>query len=497
MQPNKLSLLILAIRGAFWGTAMNVINQCVRFVVFVFLARLLGPEDFGLVALVMTLVILSDMVITNGGWKEALVRRDAPTETEYSSVFWLVLAVSLLLAFATGAGITVFSDALEQPEMTKLVYWLLPLYLFAGLRTIPQAILIRRFDYRSIALASNTATLVGGIVAITLAYNGAGVWALVANQLVLNCLFTILLLKRAGWLPKPRPTTKGLDGVRSFVPNAITVQIARYADFTLLRVFTGTRFGLESVGHYSISLDMRGFLRSILIMPASQVVIPSITSLKDQPDRLRDALAMGIGFLAMIVLPAAVGASLVAGDVIPLLLGPQWAPVIPLVEISMLSIPAIAFIRTSTRVQYAFGRAGIAASLAVASTCLLVFLLVVLPVNSVAAIVAITLARGYLVLPAHFLVVKRLTGLSISRMVSVIVPNVLATLVMAAGIMILQNAILADATPVLRLALSVVVGAVLFATSVLIISPGQAREVRRAAGELLRHRRVAGAGPEK
>ncbi|MBW4709179.1 oligosaccharide flippase family protein [Roseobacter sp. YSTF-M11] len=490
MPQDPVFSLQLAMRGAFWGVSKTLVNQGVRIAVFIVLARLLGPADFGLVALALTLTILADFLIVEGGWTQALVRRDTVAQTHYDSVFWLVLSVSVLVAGGMAIGARYHAALFDTPQIAQLALWLLALYPLAALRTVPRAILIRRFDFRAIALSSNAGAIAGGMAGIALAFGGAGVWALVANQLVSRLFMTAGLVWHAGWRPGFQVSRAGLSGLRDFVPNALLAQLSKFADFYMIRVFIGSRAGAEAVGHYTLSVDLRGLLRSLLINPAGQAVLPSVRELRGDLPRLRNALGIGLTLLTSVACPAAIGFCLVAGDLVPLALGAQWMPAIPLVQMMALAIPAMAIMRVNMGAQYAFGKAGTVARLALTSTALLGTLLVVLPVTTAAGAVAILLCRSYVMLPLHLRQLRRTTGFTLQAAGRSVLPNLLAALVMAATVLLAQYTILADVLPLWRLIASVVIGAAAFGVALPIAAPATVREIR-AAWRSLRHKSTA------
>ncbi len=472
--------LQVVLRGAFWGISRTVVDRGVRIVVFIFLARLLEPKDFGVVALAITLTILADFLIVEGGWTEALVRRDVVTSENYDSVFLLVISLSVLMAGIMALFATYHAAFFETPQVAQLVYWLIALYPLAALRTVPRAILLRRFDFRTIALSSNAATIVGGASGIALAFHGAGVWALAANLLVSRIVLTAVLLWHAKWRPGFHVSRMGLEGIHSFVPNAILAQMAKFADYYLIRVFVGARAGTEAVGLYSVAVDLRGLLRGLIILPAGQTVLPSVRELRDDLPRLRNALRIGITLLTSIAFPAAVGFCLIAADIVPLAIGEQWVPAVPLVQVMALTIPAMAIMRINSGTQYAFGKAGVVARLALTSAAVLAALLFVLPITTAVGAVAVLLFRAYAMLPLHLLQLRRTTGFTFRALAHSALPNALATFVMAAAVLLAQVTFLADADPLWRTLASVAIGAVVYGLSMPLIAPKTLLEVRAA-----------------
>jgi O-antigen/teichoic acid export membrane protein len=189
---------------------------------------------------------------------------------------------------------------------------------------------------------------------------------------------------------------------------------------------------------------------------------------------------MGLTLLTFVVFPSSVGLSLLADDLVPLLMGVKWQGAVPLVELIVLTAPAMALVRMNSSVQYAFGRANAVAGLAILSTCILAFALLALPITTAWGAIAVLVFRYYAMLPFHFVQLRRATGLSLRRIARSLLPNLLATGIMVGAIVVCQVTFLDSSESLTRILVCVAVGVVVYTGAVVVVAPATVREARNA-----------------
>ena len=174
MDSYRKALAHRAASGALWVSVQTWGNQLVRFGVFLLLARLLGPEAFGILTLALVVTVLGERLIAEGGWSEALIRNRQLHPADLDSVFWFLIGASLVFVGCAAVLAAPAADWFDQPEIARILPWLawvMPLY---ALNVVPRALLQRRFDFRNLAMASLAGTLGGGLTAGALALTGWG-----------------------------------------------------------------------------------------------------------------------------------------------------------------------------------------------------------------------------------------------------------------------------------------------------------------------------------
>lgn len=183
-----------------WDLGGTIMRQGSGFVISIFLARLLEPEEFGLVGMAMVFISISQVFI-DVGFSSALIQNKENSNLTYSSVFYLNLFAGLILTSFFYLTAPVIGAFYNSTQITELVQWLSLIFIFNSLNLVQQAILQRKLNFKILTLRIVIASTVGGVLGIIFAFQGFGVYALVIQQISTAILSTILLWTTSGWKP--------------------------------------------------------------------------------------------------------------------------------------------------------------------------------------------------------------------------------------------------------------------------------------------------------
>lgn len=286
------------------------------------LAKLLGPTEFGLLAMAGVLIAVAQTLIQQG-LAAAIVQREQLTARHLDAAFVVLLAAGVLMASLTAAVSPLWALVNRAPGLTVVCLALAPLVLLQGLAVVPEAILRRELQFRAVALRTLLASTLSGVVAVALALAGAGIWALVAQQLVNAVAGLVVLWLVCPWRPSRRPRPGAIRDLWAFSAHsanaAIGMQLSNKAEI----IFTGLFFGPVATGIYRLAARLPDMLLDVTGRSIQQVALPSLARL--QSDRRRFAAHLNelqhlgtIAALPVLGVLAAVAEPLIA------LLGPQW-----------------------------------------------------------------------------------------------------------------------------------------------------------------------------
>jgi teichuronic acid exporter len=313
-----------------------LIRQGIQLVVTIVLARLLTPADFGAVAL-MTLFTGVAITLAEGGFTTVLVQRTTLTHDDETTAFWLnsciALGMSALLALAG----PVIADLYDSPMLTLLSVVLGLNIVLASLGTVPAALLQRQLDFRTMAVASATASILSGAAAVALALSGAGVWALATQIVVMSGVATAMLWLLTGWRPRG---TMNRDSSLSLLTSGGYVVLANLLDVVFSRSYTvvvGRGYGIREVGFYSRAEQTQQLPVQMLSIIFGRVALPVFSRAGADPDSLRNGARRAVRSLMLINVPVMLGLAVTAAPVIALLLGDGWEPTAPLFSILCLA----------------------------------------------------------------------------------------------------------------------------------------------------------------
>jgi O-antigen/teichoic acid export membrane protein len=321
-----------SVRGGLLTLTSQGAQFLMQSVATVVLARLLFPADFGLVAMVTAVTGLGQ-AFAELGLSEATIQHPEISHNQVSTLFWINVAVGLTLTLITVALAPVLVWFYREPRLKDITFLMSLTFLIGGLRVQHDAILRRQMRFSSLAIRDVASYVLAVPVAITLAWRGAGYWALVALPLTLN--FTVMSLSwlMARWTPGlPRRDTK----VRSLIAFGGNVA-ASYVVFNVNRsadsVLIGWYWGAGPLGLYSRAYNLLMLPVRQLGAPARSVAVPAFSRVQGDPDRLARYYLRTANLIMWISAPIFGFLFVAAEPVIVLTLGSRWREAAPVFQI--------------------------------------------------------------------------------------------------------------------------------------------------------------------
>ena len=277
------SLKQVATKGVLWSSIERFSVQGIQFVIMIIMARLLTPEDYGLVGMLTIFLAVSQSLI-DSGFSQALIRKQNRTEVDNSTVFYFNIAVGLALYLLFYISAPWVADFYGLPELSLVMRVVCLGIIFNSLAVVQRALLTVRIDFKTQAKASLIAAVISGMAGIILAYTGFGVWALVCQQLVNLGINTLLLWIFSKWKP--------------------------------MRAYSWTSF--RELFSFSVfpSSNITGILQ--------RVTYPVLCSIQNDIDRLRGVYRKFLKLSAYVVFPLMTGLAAVSFPFIRIVLGEKW-----------------------------------------------------------------------------------------------------------------------------------------------------------------------------
>jgi O-antigen/teichoic acid export membrane protein len=456
--------------GAIWVSLETWVNQVLRFLVFVLLARMLGPEPYGILTLALVVVTFAEVVISEGGWSEALIRKHPLLCEDLDTVFWFSVVASVVLAGSAFACAMPLAYWFETPEIGRVLPWLACGLPFTALRVVPNALLEREFKFQRIALSSLIGTLVGGLGALMMAVLGYGIWSLILYYLLESIIRSSLLWALCPWVPGTRVCGASLLSLLRFVSGTISEVSLSMLDAGVARALIGSKSGVIQVGYYGLAQESLVLIRRMLVAPVTRVALPAITTMRSEPERLGSSLNKGLQLAMLFALPGSIGLIIVAPDVVILLVGSKWTPAITAVQTILLLGPIMPLIRLNVTLQLALGRARLVAGLAVLSTTLFLLAIICVRSFSAEAVLEAFVLRTYVLLPLHLALLWRSAGINPLSFMRAMWPALVCCLVMGSIVLLIRARMPADTGVHWRLIASVVLGVLVYALITFIVA---------------------------
>lgn len=334
----------------------QAINTAVQIGTTICLARLLVPEDFGLVAMVSAMTGFAN-VLMDLGTRDAAVQRPQITHEELSTLFWLTTGLGTLFASLVIGAAPFIAQFYQEDRLVRIAQFLGLTFVFTALSCQHAALLRRKLMFQKIALIEVAANVFGSATAIAMAFSRSGYWALVFRPLVTACLMLVLIWFNCRWVPGLPGFSKGVRETVKFGMHitgfTITDYVARAAD----RVGLGYTVGARELGFYHNASTVYENGLVVVTQPLHSVAVATLSKMRDNLEELRRAWSTALSSLTFFAMPAFVILAVIGSDLIVLLLGPKWAGAGTLLTVFALRGPAQAVERTLGWLHVAAGRA--------------------------------------------------------------------------------------------------------------------------------------------
>lgn len=329
-----MSLQKSAASGIKWTTVSSITTTALQFIQLAVLARLLSPEDFGLMAMV-AVVIGFAAAYADMGISAAIIHRQDATREQLSSLYWLNLLAGLLVYLIVLAVTPAIVALYGEPRISELMPLITLTFLINPLGTQFQLLLQKNLRFRRLALIEISAALVGASVAVVTARFGQGVFALIWGTLSSNATSTVLLLivGLREWRPQWHFRSVDLKGYLSFGCYQMGERSVNYFNSTLDQLLIGSLLGAQTLGYYklawSLAIQPIGRINSIL----TRVAFPLFARIQNEPERLQKGFLLVLRMLSIVNAPLLLGLAAVAPLLIAVVFGEQWIPAVPLVQV--------------------------------------------------------------------------------------------------------------------------------------------------------------------
>lgn len=317
------------IRG---GSAL-LVGQGFRFAISlasqIVLARLLFPEDFGLVAMVYP-VLGFIQLFQDFGLLQAVVQRPAVSPRLLNAIFWVNTAICLGLALVFAALAPVLALVYHEPRVTPIAIVLSAMILVTGASQLPSALLGRQLRFVLLVVVDIVSLAVGLVVGIACALSGKGYWSLVFSQVATTVTASALTILAARWRPSAPNRDPEVGGMLKFGGQITAAKVVIYLNSSVDNMMIGVVLGERSLGLYDRAWRLAVMPLVQLCAPVDRLAMPVLSRLQDDPARYRRAFGQMIQLLCLLAMPGLLYGVVGAGQFIPVLLGPKWLDTVPI-----------------------------------------------------------------------------------------------------------------------------------------------------------------------
>lgn len=344
-----------AIASFFWKLLERGGNQIVALLVQIVMARLLAPSDFGALAILLVVVNIGN-ILSQSGLNSSLVQAEKADEVDYSTVLWLSLTISVVLygaIFACAPLLATLYDLQIIEPALRVISLLLPV---SAANAVLVAFNQRILNFKAIFKSTIAATLVSGFLGVASALAGAGLWALIVQQIAYALTNGLTLAFQAKWLPSITFSTSRARAHFRFGWKILVPTLLETGYDSLSDMVVGKQFGATSLGYLSQGKKYPLALDSIISGTLQPVLFSTIARLQDDVSSVKSAAKRTLKTAFFFVFPIMFTFAVSADSIVDFLLGAQWAPAVPFMQLYCITSALASFHSINFQTYNGIGR---------------------------------------------------------------------------------------------------------------------------------------------
>ena len=326
------SLKNKTVKGVGWSFVDNIANSGITFLVGLVLARLLTPAEYGIMAMITIFIAISTSIV-DSGFSNALIRKQDAGRVDYSTVFFFNLGVSAVLYAVLYVGAPRIAAFFKEPlleDVMRVIGWVL---IINALAIIPRTLFVKAVNFRTQTKVSLIASLSSGAVGIGMALGGMGVWSLVGQQLSRQLMNTVFLWVYGKWRPSLEFSVRSFRELFGFGSKLLLAGLLNTVFKEIYSLVIGRCYTSAQLGQYTRAQQFNTIFSSNLTAVVQRVSYPVLSSIQDEPARLKEAYRRVIKVTMLVTFACMLGLAAVAKPLIVLLIGEKWLPAVSLLQI--------------------------------------------------------------------------------------------------------------------------------------------------------------------
>lgn len=470
--------------GVAWSSAEKLGSMLLQMVVSIVVARLLSPEDFGVMAILTFFTALS-LVVVDSGFSQTLIRKEAPTPADYRSVFTFNIAVSLLLYAVLTLTAPLLARFYGLPiiaDIAPVLFLLLPIN---ALCVIQNTIFTREFRFAALSKITFAANLVAGVAAIAAALCGWGVWSLVVQRLTMMTTRALLLWRFGTWQDKGQFSGTSLRQMAPFSLRLMSTDIIAAVYTNVAQLFIGKIHSASDLGFFNQAQKIKDLPVTSAMMSVQSVTYPALSNIRHDVDKFAESYRKVLAVTAFVMLPAMLGLVAIAEDMFMLLLGAKWLPTVPYFRILAFGGIFYPLSMLAYNVLKVYSNGSIILRLEILKRIIMTIILAVTIPHSIEAVAYGLTAMSAIDLAINLASSLRYTTLSFGRIVRSLLPSALLGGVMMLAIELLNRHTTALPTAA-QLSVAILAGGAIYIGGATLLRLEAWREICDIAKRMLR-----------
>ena len=443
--------------GLFWSYGERIMAQLVSLIVSIVLARLLDPENYGVISIVMIFITLCDAIVT-GGFGNSIVQKKDADELDVNTMLICSVATSFFLYVILFLAAPFIAD-FYQMEIIRPILRVLGLrLLISGVNSIQRAWIQKRMLFKRFFISTSFGTIISAVVGISMAYMGAGAWALVGQYLTNSFIDTVVLFITNDWRPKLQFSFDRAKQMLSYGWKVLLTTVVYTVEGDLRSLIVGKQFGSADLAYYDQGKKFPNLLVSNINTSISNVMFPVLSKNQDNRERMKAICRRSIKTSTYLLAPLLLGLIAVSNEFVRVILSDKWLPCVPFLQILTLVYLVRPLTTTDQQAIMSTGRSDLTLRIMIAVnvTDVILLLIAVFAKKSVIMIAVGALLTEVVSMALFMKYVKKCIGYTYLEQLSDIAPSLLLAISMGVIVYLVGKI---NVNVIIVLFLQVVVGA--------------------------------------
>ena len=416
-------------RGFIWNTVERLVTNGIQFVLTIILARLLSPDDYGIIAMPAIFLAIAQVFI-DSGFANALIRKPDFNERDLSTAFYfnvIVGVVAYLILFVTSPLIANFFNT---PILSRLLKVTALVVFLNSLGIVQQAVLTKKMDFKSQAVISVISTFLSGALGVWMAYSGYGVWALVFQQVSAALLRVVMLWGYGKWKPLWIWSKESFGYLWDFGSKMIIIGLLDTIFNNIYAFVIGKKYNAKDLGNYTRAQQFADLPINNINSIVQKVTLPLLSEIQGDDARLSSIYLRLIEMSSLLVIPLMFGLAAIANPLIISLLGKEWEGCILLFQILCIARFWTPFNAINVNLLQVKGRTDLLLKLEIAKKIVITIILGLTFYRGVVFLVGGFAVCTFIAFMINTFYTKRLIGVSLWKQLHAIFPAILISTVM-------------------------------------------------------------------
>lgn len=327
-----MSLKSKTIKGASWSFVDNIAGSGISFLVGIVLARLLSPEEFGLIGIITIFIAVFNSIV-DSGFSNALIRKNDAKQVDYNTAFIFNLILSVFVFIVLFFLAPLIGNFFKEPQLVPLTRVMSIIVLINAFALVQRTLLVKKVDFKTQTKVSIIASSSSGVIGLGMAFTGFGVWSLVAQQLSRQFLNTFFLWVYNKWRPQLEFSIKSFKELFNFGWKLLVSGLIATIWTQLFQIVIGKFYTTAALGQFTRAKQFTDIFSSNLTGVVQRVSYPVLSSIQDEKDRLKQGYKKIIKITMFLTFILMLGLAAVAKPMVLVLIGEKWLPSVEFLQI--------------------------------------------------------------------------------------------------------------------------------------------------------------------